>query len=312
LSDTGYFRAGGPPVEPLDCFIPYSVNSPLWSDGAEKHRFVWAPQGSVAIGPDGDFFFPAGTVFIKEFRLNGVPIETRLFMRHADGGWAGYTYNWRPDGRDAELLTGRATETISGQEWVFPSPNGCLRCHTEAAGRALGPEVGQLNARFDYGGSIGAVNQLSRWEAEGLFSEPLPADPENLTAFAGPSDPDLPVSARSRAYLHSNCANCHRPGGMARGSADLRHGQKLWEMAVCSVEPTLGDLGISGARLLAPGAPERSVLLGRMILRDEYQMPPLASRQADPLGTGLIETWIAQIVSCSPVVAPQMLLLTDD
>jgi uncharacterized repeat protein (TIGR03806 family) len=310
LSDTGYFQ-DGIPLEPVSCFVPYDVAAPLWSDGAEKRRFVWTPKQSVEIDASGDFLFAPGTVFIKEFRLNGRTVETRLFMRHADGGWAGYTYEWNDAGTDAELLSDGKSANVGGREWIFPSRNGCLRCHTEAAGRALGPRIGQLDNAFDYGGTVGRVNQLEHWDNEGLFAQGLPAAPAGLTVFADPADKSAEIAARARSYLHSNCSNCHQPAGMARGDADFRHGIPLSGMGICKIAPTLSDMGIAEARLFAPGDPGRSILLQRMATRNQYQMPPLASNRIDPLGTSLLKEWILGVSACSPVIAPLLLLMED-
>ena len=310
LSETGYFQSGVPD-KPVSCFVPYTVNAPLWSDKATKRRFVSTSQESIHIEADGDFMFPIGTVLIKEFSLNGNPVETRLFMRHDDGGWAGYTYRWRADGTDADLLSEATTVQIDGQDWEFPGPNGCLRCHTDAAGRTLGPEIGQLNRTFDYGGSTGQMNQLAFWENLDLFDSPLPDAPDRLTAFARPDDPSADLAARSRAYLHSNCANCHRPGGMSRSRMDVRHQIPLPNMEICNVQPSLGDLGLTRARLLAPGSADRSVMLKRMQVRDENQMPPLGSNLMDPIGTSLVYDWIAKLPACAPVLSPSLFLLLD-
>ena len=62
------------------------------------------PDGKqITVMPDGDFDFPNGTVLMKTFSVGGKRAETRLFMRHDDGGWAGYTYEWNDDGKDATL-----------------------------------------------------------------------------------------------------------------------------------------------------------------------------------------------------------------
>src|SRR5450432_1378272 len=98
-------------VEPTDAtkpaagLVPYEVISPLWSDGADKSRFLAIPDGSeVKIEDDGDWDFPAGSVLMKTFSVGGRKVETRLLMRHADGAWAGYSYEWNDGETDATLL----------------------------------------------------------------------------------------------------------------------------------------------------------------------------------------------------------------
>ena len=95
-----------------------SVNAPLWSDGADKQRYFAIPDGmTIAIGADNDWDLPIGSVAMKTFSVGGKRIETRLFMRHDDGGWAGYTYEWNADGKDATLLAANRPIWSSVASW---------------------------------------------------------------------------------------------------------------------------------------------------------------------------------------------------
>jgi hypothetical protein len=105
-------------------------------------------------------------------------------------------------------------------------------------------------------------------------------------------DGDAPIEQRVRAYLHTNCASCHLPGGPARGDLDLSWWAEDWLASVCDVEPMLGDLGVDQARLVAPGEPGRSLIWERMRRRDAYAMPPLGSNLVDEQGSLLLRQWI--------------------
>jgi hypothetical protein len=50
--------------------------------------------------------------------------------------------------------------------------------------------------------------------------------------------------------------------------------------------------------LIAPGQPERSVLLERMRRTDSEAMPASAGLVKDSDGVALIESWIRQMESC--------------
>ena len=70
------------------------------------------------------------------------------------------------------------------------------------------------------------------------------------------------------------------------------------EMNVCAAAPQAGDLGVANALIIAPGEPDRSLLLLRMERRDAQRMPPLASHLVDTDGVALVARWIAAMTSC--------------
>src|SRR5690606_21320147 len=158
--------------------------------------------------------------------------ETRLLMRHPDGEWAGYSYEWDADGTDASLVEGGKTASIGEREWLFPSGAQCLGCHTAAAGVSLGLETAQLNHELSYPATGRTANQLATLDAIALFDAPL-GDPEVLPAFAELGDDGESLEDRARAYLHVNCAHCHRPGAPAPSGLDLRHATLLDQTGAC-------------------------------------------------------------------------------
>jgi uncharacterized repeat protein (TIGR03806 family) len=297
LSATGCVLAANP-SQPSAGLVPYDVAAPFWSDGATKERWLAIPNGtSIAVAGDGDFTFPNGTVLMKHFRLGGNLVETRLFMRHPDGDWAGYSYEWNAQRTDASLVQGGKTVTIGAQSWTFPSGNDCLACHTAAAGFALGLESAQLNHDFTYASTGRTANQLRTLDDIVMFTTPL-GDPALQPKLPDPFGASAPLAERARAYLHTNCAQCHRPNGPTSVTIDLRFATPLATTGVCDAPPQAGDLGLANARIVAPGNPNASVLLARMNRRDAVQMPPLASSSIDAAGVALIRDWIAGLTSC--------------
>jgi hypothetical protein len=79
---------------------------------------------------------------------------------------------------------------------------------------------------------------------------------------------------------------------------DFRYSTALSNTAACDVAPTAGDFGLTNARIVAPGAPERSVLITRVDRRDASQMPPLASTVKDTAGIALLREWITSLTTC--------------
>jgi len=224
-------------------------------------------------------------------------IETRLFMRHPDGDWAGYTYEWNAQHTDATLVQGGKTVAIGAQNWIFPSGDDCLRCHTSAAGYALGLETSQLNHDFTYASTGRTANELRTLDTVVMFATPL-GDPASQPVLPDPSG-SAPLEQRARAYLHTNCSQCHRPNGPTAVPMDLRYSTALASTGACDAPPQSGDLGIgAAARLIAPGSPANSVLLSRMNRRDANQMPPLATNVIDTAGVQLISDWIVSLTTC--------------
>lgn len=299
LSKTGCVDPADP-KKPAPGLIPYGVNAPLWSDGAEKERWFALPEGAtIATKPDGDLDLPVGSVVVKTFSLGGKRVETRLLVRHDDGEWAGYTYEWNEEQTDAVLLPGGKTRQVGGQTWTYPSRIDCVRCHTVAAGRTLGLELAQLNGDTVYPSTNRRSNQLKTLDHIGIFSAPLGKPPAELPSLPNPTA-DGPLEARARAYLHSNCSNCHRPsGGAARSTMDLRFTTAPADTKTCNAPSAIDDdLGVAGAKLVVPGQPAQSILSLRMHAIGANKMPPLGRSLEDPATSAVIDGWIKGLTAC--------------
>lgn len=296
LSDTGCFADLTSRTLPAGA-LRYAVNVQLWSDGADKERGLVLPPGAlIGFNAAGAWELPVGTLASKSFLLGGRPVETRLLLREA-AGWRGATYRWNDAGTDAELLSAAVTTSIGGQTWYFPSRADCLACHTRAAGQVLGLTTSQLNREHDLFGD-GDVQQIDALRQRGYFTT-APAEAAALPRFPAPTEAGATVAARARAYLAANCAHCHSPGGLANATIDLRATTALRATAACDVPPQQGDLGVAGARLIAPGDPQRSTLYLRMATTDPAtRMPNVATRLVDPEGTALVRRWIAELTGC--------------
>ncbi len=291
LANTGCF-ANLATQTPASGLIPYSVNSPFWSDGAAKNRWMALPDGTtITVASDGHFVFPPGTVLVKNFWLGGKIIETRLFMRYRDtGNWGGYTYQWNSAQNAATLVNGGLTTSINGQSWTYLSSAQCLECHTSAAGFALGTQTAQLNGNFNYPSTGRTANQIDTLAHIGLFSVAIPAS-STLPALPDPFG-SAAVSARARSYLHSNCSQCHRPGTQIPVDMDLRFDTAMSATRTCNVVAAAGDLGIAGAVRIAPQDASKSLIYQRMNRRGTDQMPPLGSNVIHSSGVALIQQWI--------------------
>jgi uncharacterized repeat protein (TIGR03806 family) len=297
LSATGCVDPGDP-TKPAPGLIPYEVNAQLWSDGADKERWFAIPDGAtIAIGPDDDWDLPVGSVAVKTFSVGGKRIETRLFMRHEDGGWGGYTYEWDEAQTEATLLAAGKLRTLGAtQAWGYPSRSQCLQCHSRAAGGTLGFETAQMNRDAVYPSTNRRSNQLATLDHIGMLSAPLPVPPADAVRLPDPAGKDE-LEARARAYLHANCSHCHRPEGGAQGMMDLRFAKSLRDTATCNADNAQGP--IAGAtKLIAPGAPGSSILSLRVHATDAKRMPPVAVTVLDPVGSAVIDDWITSLTAC--------------
>ncbi|MCW5558970.1 MAG: hypothetical protein KIT22_14210, partial [Verrucomicrobiae bacterium] len=120
LSQTGAFSDLAT-LAPSSGLVHYEVNSPLWSDGAHKTRWMGVPDGAkIGFATNGEWTFPAGSVWVKHFELSTNEndpgqrrrLETRLLVRDTNNYVYGASYKWRPDYSDAEIVQGAVTEDI--------------------------------------------------------------------------------------------------------------------------------------------------------------------------------------------------------
>ena len=304
---------------PAGGVVPYAVNSPFWSDGSVKRRWIALPADDdgeldaeseqIRFATTGEWRFPPGTVLIKHFEL---PIderdpsitrrlETRLLVVREDGDVYGVTYKWRDDNSDAELLSERLSETITiteadggarTQVWTYPSSNDCRTCHTTNAGGVLGVNTRQLNRDFAY--RVGVENQLAAWSSAGMFDASLDAPQiADLARLAGLTDSTAGLELRVRSYLDANCAHCHRPGGV-RAEFDARFDTPLSEQGL--VDGALfSTFGIEGAAVVKPGDLDRSMLYRRVSSAGSDAMPPLGRAVVQQAAVEAIGAWITEL-----------------
>ncbi len=328
LSATGAF-ADLETLTPARGVLPFAVNAPLWSDQAVKQRWIALPGRTapysagerVTFRTDAEWDYPAGTVLIKHFDLpthDGDPalrrrLETRFMVKARDGAWYGVTYKWRADGSDADLLLDGLSETIavttaSGgtrqQTWSYPSRSDCLQCHNTASTQVLGLRTWQLNGLLHYPGDGAPVNQLVKWGELGLFDiAPTAAQVAGMLRAAPLEDDSASLETRARSYIDANCAQCHRPGG-AQARFDARFNVPLSQQGLVDAAPE-NNLGIANARLVAPGAVERSLLHLRMSLTGQHQMPPLGRHFVDGPAAETVKRWIQNLAPPAPPATVQ-------
>jgi uncharacterized repeat protein (TIGR03806 family) len=318
LSEFGLFAGPLGDLQPADRVVEYQLNTPLFTDYAEKQRLVRLPEGTAAgYTADGPLDFPIGTVIAKTFYypadLADVAgdrriVETRI-LEHREDGWVGIPYLWNDEQTDAALaLTGGEVAVA----WVHtdgeprenvhlvPNFNDCKRCHATPTMQPLGPKARNLNRDVAAGGPSGRlVNQLVAWSTNGV----LAGMPEHA-AVPRLADWDDSASGtveeRARAYLDVNCAHCHSEQGPARNSGlhlDVATADP-YRLGVFKT-PVAAGRG-TGGRLygIVPSKPQESILHYRVETTKAGEMMPEFGRSLVHVeGLALITEWIEGIES---------------
>jgi len=274
----------------------------LWSDGAEKDRWVSMPPGATVdvSDPDG-FVYPVGTRFWKEFRGPSRLLETRLLEKSA-AGWIYTTYVWSTDETTA-VQQNDGVPNLDGTGHTVPSRVECKACHSGRPDYVLGWDALMLGEG-----------------ASGVTASTLLAD-ERLTWAGKAEGSDSPlglsvpgddVERAALGYLHANCGvSCHNEtapalaretGLFTRLDADALGDAPSTPVVVTGVgrtpspNATIADLVVPAAGPfvdLMPLDAERSLLLARMKVREsEAQMPRVATNRVDDAGVDVVERWI--------------------
>jgi hypothetical protein len=271
---------------------PFDPGLHLWSDGADKGRFIWLPPGKKIDTSDMDeWVFPEGAKLWKEFSLGGHKIETRYLEKRTDGTWFRTTYAWSDDETHAtELTTGK--KNVRGTSFEIPTQEDCTTCHQGRRDGVLGFEAITLSSPHASG-----VTMHDLVDALLLTNPPraplvIPGDPAESAALG---------------WLHVSCGvSCHNPspasfagwtglhlrlGTAALGSV---RATDTWNTAV-GVESFFQPIPTEVFFRIAPGDVGHSAIPYRDATRDDgtVQMPPLGTHLVDVQGLGLVETWIS-------------------
>jgi hypothetical protein len=279
----------------------------LWSDGAEKTRWLVLPAGTKINATDPDnWVFPKGTKVFKEFKVDGKRIETRLLEKtgldKGSDNWSSTVYRWSADGETSakRLDTGELVPGAGGSYQV-PASSVCVRCHSGKSDMLLGVEKWSLGIATASGLTMTKMKEL------GLLEPPptdtTPAIPEDGTGKA----------AAALGWLHANCSMCHNNGsGSAKFTTlflDLPPtvgagmvgvmATPTWTSAVNQPMRTGSQYTtpFPGLLRIKPADATNSLLPKADNLRnpdggvDPLQMPPILVRKIDPKAAAVAD-WI--------------------
>lgn len=295
LSEYGFFEDMAA-QKPVPHVYAYRLNTPLYSDGADKLRFIYRASGTQFSGRgEGLLGLPVGTALIKTFAFGEGKkrrlIETRVLLHRTDG-WLALPYLWNAEQTEARLavagarvdVTTPAGEAIS---YRVPNKNQCKECHgLDGEVVPIGPKARNLSREW-----LAAMVEAGHLDAIPKGAGVLP-----LWESRAAATPE----AAARAYLDVNCAHCHRPGATASNSGlDLRWEQSDRQALGIMKRPVAAGRG-AGDNLydVVPGHPDQSILLQRMLSNEPgVAMPELGKSSVDPEGTDAVKRWIAEMAN---------------
>jgi len=285
LSDTGlYTNIEDRTVEPR--IQSYAPEFKLWSDGAEKERWVYLPACTTIDVTDMDHWqLPVGARLFKDFSVDGEVLETRVIHRYGPevADWWMTSYAWEPEGGDAVRVPDGVLNA-GGTQHDIPSEGDCVTCHNYLEERALGFSAIQLAWVGEGGATLGSL------EADGWLSAEPPA-------IAIPAADE--VERQAMGYLHANCGNCHNDGLFFVTPFDMR---------LSVLDATREDTGVLRTAVdvetdsFFGGGVTHRILSGNTALScvsyrmgDAPRMPPLGSEVLDVIGKAAVDAWISAL-----------------
>lgn len=270
---TGLSCGGDPGGEPVDGFPArlerlapeleelqtYEPEYPLWTNGADKDRFILTPNGETA--EPGDI--PEGTLFFKQFSYDGEFVETRVIRITAEG--PEYAVYLHPDGDEegARLMEPEDSRDVSvefeGESFthVIPHPSQCASCHEAGMGPILG---------------------FTELQLEGFEEEEEESDEELEQEVIG--------------YAQGNCVHCHNGSGVEGASFDMQPDVFVQNTVDVLTE---GSASAAGFRVVS-GEPDESVLY--LALRRDPSaapMPPIGVQRHDERAAARVRAWIESL-----------------
>jgi hypothetical protein len=297
LECTGLYADMGS-LKLADKVEPFQPVYPLWTDAADKHRWIYLPEGEKIDASDPSaWVFPAGTRFWKEFRnpAGTHKVETRVFVKMGDADWSYATYVWDDAQKRATREDVAKEFMVDGQKYGLPSHEQCLECHVGRRERVMG---------FD------AVTLGMMGEHEGLTLDDLLKD-KRLKNFDGDTHYQIgpnPDSAEAKAlgWMHNNCGvSCHNSNPNSKAySTKMRlilDPNKLdgrptddFDAVATTIDKDVFALQWQGQKRIVPGAPDQSLLYKLITSRGnpKQQMPPLGTFITDNTYVPVVKEWI--------------------
>jgi hypothetical protein len=292
LRDTGLYSDFDGRIIASDVF-EYEVAYPLWSDGAEKRRWVHLPAGTQIDTTDMDFWvYPEGTKLWTEFSDNGTLLEARFLqkMGPTPADWIWISYGWNMAQTEALEMPDGADDVL-GTTFDIPDQRNCSKCHERTPDIALGFSAIQL-AHAQPGVNLASL----------VTDSLVTIDPPGVSPYF--VVPGVGDELAVLGYFHGNCGGCHNKNSEVMDTTNLN--LRLEVATLGTVEETTSystivgipqQLGPSGpTALIEEGDPDASMIFFRMGLRDgANQMPPRGTEVVDTDFMVILSAWITSL-----------------
>jgi len=281
--------------------VAYTPATPLWSDNAQKARWIELPANTqIDISNPDEWTFPVGTKLFKEFRVDGQRVETRLFQKTTATYWAYATYAWSSDASSATINYGGPVPVGNdGGTWNTPSNDDCSDCHRGRLDRILGFEQVSLGLP----GAQGLT--LAQLATQGLVT-PAPAS-VSLTL----GDDGTGLDGLALGWIHVNCGvTCHNanPSASGYGAGMLLRldptqldgsapSATTWDVLRTTINVPCVSGSVAGQPRIVPGDATGSVVYELIDQRGGLQMPPIASVLVDVPDVAVVKAWIQAMAS---------------
>lgn len=280
----------------------FSPTYPLWSDAADKTRWIYLPECEPIDSSDMDLLdFPVGTRAFKEFRLDGKRLETRMIHRFGEGA-ADYlfaAYQWRDDESEADHVP-NGVEDVRGTEHDIPDVDACHRCHGPypSGGGLPSRYLGFSALQLSHAGPGLTMASLS---ASGALTQPAPA---------GFQIPGNSVEKAALGYLHANCGNCHNDSANGLLFPFMNTFVKTADTLVTQTGTYTTVVNqateffvknpeclwrVNGGDLQQSCVHHRMGERGSDEMKNVDQMPPIGSDVVDAVGMAAVGAWIQSL-----------------
>lgn len=311
LSDYHFFTGELKNLTPANGVILYKPATELFTDYAEKKRFVWMPNGTKAtyVNDHTILDLPVGAVVIKIFYYTNVQpsnttkiIETRMMIRKSTG-WIFAEYIWNDEQTEAFLEIYSIGKSISWKDnnnvihtvdYRTPAVDfECLRCHGKFDNTIISPiGIKPQNINYNLTYNEGSKNQLTKLIESGYLDNNLPS---NILSSVDFKDTSKSLDLRVRSYFDANCAHCHIDGGEASWmNLRFAFNETVNPLKMGVTAHAAHYLDGYNSITVTPGNVGQSILHYRVNTENDllYIMPPLGRTKRHTEAVQLIENWI--------------------